>query len=118
MAFNEILAQRIRERLMTDLPIEEKRMMGGLTFMVDGKMCVGILQDDLMARIDPAKRDMALTRSGCREMDFTGRPMKSFIFIGPEGTEHNEDLDFWLNLALEYNPIAKAAPKKKSKKEA
>ena len=117
MAYNEFLAQRIRERLVIQPIVEEKRMMGGLAFMVDGKMCVGVVGDELMARIDPDKYEMALERKGCREMDFTGKPMKGFVFIDLDGTEHNEDLDFWLELALEFNKIAKASPKRKKKLE-
>lgn len=85
-------------------------MFGGVCFMVDGKMCVGITgKSDLMARIDPATYSDALTKKGCREMDFTGHPMKGFIFVGPEG---QDDLAYWLGLALEYNKIAKPSKKK------
>jgi TfoX/Sxy family transcriptional regulator of competence genes len=79
-AYNEILAQRIREALATQPKVEEKKMMGGLTFMVNGKMCAGILRDDLMARIDPEVYETVLTKKGCREMDFAGKPMKGFVF--------------------------------------
>jgi TfoX/Sxy family transcriptional regulator of competence genes len=115
MAYNEFLAQRVRERLSLSHAIEEKKMMGGLCFMVDGKMCLGIVNEDLMARIAPEEQERALGPRGCRQMDFTGKPMKAFVFIGPEGTDHNEDLDHWVDLALAYNPLAKASPKKKKK---
>lgn len=118
MAYNELIAQRIRERLADRDDVREMKMMGGLTFMVNGKMCVGVLQDDLMARINPDAREQAFERPGCREMDFTGKPMKAFVFVGEEGTTHNEDLDYWIGLALEYNKIAKASPKKKKKAKA
>lgn len=81
--------------------------------MVNGKMCVGILKDDLMARIDPAIHDEALQKKGCREMDFTGRPMKGFVFVGPEGTKGS--LDYWVNLALDFNNRAKPSKKRKKK---
>ena len=86
--------------------------MGGLTFMVNGKMCVGITSDDLMARFDPEEYEKALERKGCREMDFTGRPMKGFVFIGPEGTKGSNDLTYWINLALEFNKKSKPVKKK------
>jgi TfoX/Sxy family transcriptional regulator of competence genes len=113
MAYNEILAQRVREALATRPEVEEKRMMGGLTFMVNGKMCVGIVREDLMARIDPAAYEAALIRKGCREMDFTGKPMKGFVFISADGTKRKADWDYWIGLALEFNKKAKASKRKK-----
>src|SRR5688572_13486552 len=113
MAFNEKLADRVREQFSRLKKVEEKKMMGGLTFMVNGKMCVGVLQDDLMARIDPDIYEVALEKTGCREMNFTGKPMKGFVFIGPEGTHKKNDLQRWLDLALEFNKKAKPSKKKR-----
>lgn len=113
MAYNEKLASRVREVLRDQRKVEEKRMMGGLTFMVNNKMCVGILNDDLMARIGPDVHEAALERNGCREMDFTGKPMKGFVFIGPEGTKGKKELGYWLSLALNFNKKAKASKKRK-----
>lgn len=84
-------------------------MMGGLCFMVDGKMCVGIDKDRLMARIDPAGYEAALGRRGCLPMDFTGRPMRSFVFVNPDGIGSKRDLKFWLELALEFDPRASSS---------
>jgi TfoX/Sxy family transcriptional regulator of competence genes len=112
MAYDEKLAGRVRELLSTKRNVAEKKMMGGLTFMVNNKMCVGILKDELMARIDPEVYESALERKGSREMDFTGRPMKGFVFIDPEGTKSKKDLEYWLNLALDFNKQAKASKKK------
>jgi len=113
MAYSEKLANRVRTILVDHPKVEEKKMMGGLTFMVNNKMCVGILQDDLMARIDPSTYETALEKGGCREMDFTGRLMKGFVFISPDGIKTKEDLNYWIGLALEYNKIAKASRKRK-----
>ena len=77
--------------------------------MVNGKMCVGILQNDLMARIDPEEYETALQKTGCREMNFTGRAMKGFVFISPLGTNTTQDLNYWLDLALSFNLRAKAS---------
>lgn len=115
MGYSEKLAERVRKTLKSfpELKIEEKKMMGGLTFMVNCKMCVGILGDNLMARIDPDIYESALGRKGCREMDFTGRPMKGFVFISPEGTASKSALNYWVELALDFNKRAKASPKRK-----
>lgn len=115
MAYNEFLADRVRRSLKElKTSFEEKKMMGGLTFMVDNKMCVGVHQDDLMARIDPADVEKALKQKGCRMMDFTGRPMKGFVFIDAAGTDKERDLENWLKLALQFNPKAKASKKRKA----
>lgn len=114
MAYNEHLADRIR-RVFSDrhVSFEEKKMMGGLCFMVDDKMCVGVNKDELMARIDPEIYREALKKKGSREMDFTGRPMKGFVFVVPTGTDIDNDLEYWVKLALEYNPKARSSKKKK-----
>ena len=115
MAYDELLEQRVR--LFFDakrIKHESKRMMGGLCFMVKGKMCVGVEKDRLMARIGPEAYDDALTRKGCRPMDFTGRPMRGFVFVEIEGLKSDKALAFWLELALAYNPTAKKSARKKS----
>ncbi|HCZ34540.1 MAG TPA: RNA methyltransferase [Cytophagales bacterium] len=89
-------------------------MMGGLTFMVNGKMCVGIIKDELMCRIDPELHTEAVERTGCRTMDFTGRPMRGYVMINEIGMKCKSDFEYWLNLALDFNKRAKAS-KKKSK---
>jgi TfoX/Sxy family transcriptional regulator of competence genes len=113
MAYNEFLADRIRQVLKEkNVVFEEKAMMGGLTFMVNDKMCLGIVKDNLMARIDPDFHDTALKRKGCREMDFTKRPMKGFVFVEQEGTDMDQDLTSWIQLAIDYNPRARSSKKK------
>ena len=92
MTYNEKLAERIREILVSQNKVEEKKMMGGLTFMVNGKMCVGILKNDLMVRIAPEVYETTLQKDGCREMNFTGRPMKGFVFVSPERTANKKDI--------------------------
>lgn len=115
MAYDEELAGRVRDYLAHHRKVVEKKMMGGLTFMVNGKMCAGILNQDLMARIDPARYEAALTKKGCREMDFTGKPMRGFIFVEPEGTVTGRQLGFWLELALAFNKKAKSSRRKTEK---
>lgn len=117
MAYDEHLADRVRqsfaERFVT---VEEKKMMGGLCFMVNAKMCAGIVGETLMARIDPEIYQQALSRPGARQMDFTGRPMKGFVFVEPEGIDEDEDLQAWLQLCLDYNPRARSSKRKAAKK--
>jgi len=112
MAYNEKLADRIRERL-AELPvIEEKEMMGGLTFMVNDKMCVGIIKDEMMCRIDPELHETVVEMTGCRTMDFTNRPMKGYVLIDNNGIRTPEEFEYWIKLALEFNPRAKSSKKK------
>lgn len=110
MAYNEYLAERV-ERVLNDLFVEfeAKKMFGGMAFMVDKKMCLGITNDELMCRIDPEIYEEALKKDGCKEMDFTGRPMKGFVFVEMDALEDN--LEYWVNLCLEYNPKAKSSKK-------
>lgn len=115
MSYDELLADRIRNTLKKQrVKSTEKKMMGGLCFMVDEKMCVGIVKNELMARIDPEIYDEALSKKGCKEMNFTGRPMKGFVFVEPEAIDLDTDLDYWIDLCLDFNPKAKSS-KKKSK---
>ena len=116
MAFDEQLAERVRQAFQQrKVKFEEKRMMGGLCFMVEGKMCVGIEKERLMARIDPDVYEKALTRKGCVPMDFTGRPMRGFVFVNPPGYTASRDLRSWLELALAFNPKAKSSKNRKAK---
>jgi TfoX/Sxy family transcriptional regulator of competence genes len=112
MAYDEKLAQRVRLALSNRDDVEEKKMMGGLAFMVDDKMCLGIMRDELMCRIDPEVREKALSRDGCRVMDFTGKPMKGFVLVNEVGFQSKKDFSYWVNLALEFNPKAKSSKKK------
>ena len=116
MAYDETLADRIREFLVELPQVEEKQMMGGLAFMVNNKMCVGVIKYEMMARIDPDIYEEALEKHGCRPMDFTGKTMKGWVFISPEGIERTTELEYWVNLAIDFNNKAKASVKKKAKK--
>lgn len=117
MAYNEKLADRVREIIaFTGKKVEEKRMFGGLCFMVDDKMCVGVESERMMVRIDPAIYDEAVEKDGCVPMDFTGKAMKGFVFVDEAVLKTKKQLDYWMNLALAYNNIAKASRKKTKKK--
>jgi TfoX/Sxy family transcriptional regulator of competence genes len=114
MAYDEKLAARVRERIAeTQQHVEEKKMFGGLCFMVNDKMCVGVEKERLMLRIDPEKCEEAMEKEGCRPMDFTGKPMKGYVFVDTDVVRTKKQLDYWIGLALDYNKIAKVSKKKK-----
>ncbi len=102
MSYDEGLAERIREALAEQTNVSEKRMFGGLAFMVGGKMCVGIVKDELMVRVGPETYDQRVRERHARKMDFTGRPMKGFIYVAPEGFESDTDLRRWVGYGLAY----------------
>ncbi len=108
------LERRVAERLGSlGIEFEPKRMFGGVCFLVDGKMCLGIVDDSLMVRFDPERSEELLSRPGARMMDFTKRPMKGYAFVGPEGHRDNAWLSKWIDLALEFNPRARSSKKEK-----
>lgn len=114
MAYNEFLADRISQFFVEKgTPFEAKKMMGGLCYMVDDKMCVGVHKEEIMARINPDIYEEALKKEGCREMNFTGRSMKGFVFLSGEAIDLDKDLSYWLQLALDFNPLAKSSKKRK-----
>ena len=117
MAYNEKLADMVRELIsQTDKNVEEKGMFGGLCFMVDDKMCVGVNKGRIMVRFDPEMNDEVLEKEGARPMEFTGRTMRGFVFVDEKVLTTKKKLEYWVKLALEYNKIAKASKKRSSKK--
>ena len=112
MAFNDALNDKVRELLADSDDVTEMKMFGGLCFMVDKKMCIGIVKDELMCRLNPETYESVLDRPGCREMDFTGKRMKGFVYVDESGFNSQKDLAFWVDLCLEFNPLAKASKKK------
>jgi TfoX/Sxy family transcriptional regulator of competence genes len=117
MAYNEKLADRTREIIaQTHKNIEEKKMFGGLCFMVNDKMCIGVEKDRLMVRLDPVKYDEVIEKEGCIPMDFTGKVMKGFVFVNEEVLNTKKKLEYWVKLALEYNKIARASKKSSNRR--
>lgn len=122
MAYDLYTAERIT-RMLEDKKVDffEKKMFGGLCYMVDNKMCMGLLHDKkresdfLMARVGEAASEECLTRDGSQPMDFTGRPMKGYVFVRPEGYDMEEDMEFWVAKCLAFNPEAVASKKKPKK---
>ena len=113
MPYDQALADRVTDALTARrVSFHVKNMFGGLCFMVNDKMCLGILDTRLMVRLDPAEETAALKRKGCKPMDFTGRPMKGYVFVDTAGHETEAQLKHWLDLALAFNPKAKASKKR------
>ncbi len=114
MAYNEHLAERIKQNLESrKIKYIEKKMFGGVCLMVDDKMLMGVMKEQLMARVDPeVDAPKALKREGAVPMDFTGKTMKGFILVDQEAIDMEEDFDYWVSLCLKYNPKAKASKKK------
>ena len=112
MSYSEVLANRVRQSFENLSNVTEKQMMGGLTFMYNDKMCVGIIKDELMCRIDPTLHEECVEKIGCRTMDFTKRPMRGYVMIDENGIKSQKDFDFWINLAVDFNKTAKPSKKK------
>ncbi|MHA7055666.1 TfoX/Sxy family protein [Aquimarina sp. M1] len=120
MAYSEFISDRIHQILKEKKAFfYAKKMMGGLCFMVEDKMCCSIHYDKkretdlLMARIGEEAYTEAIKRKGCHPMDFTGRPMRGYVFVTPEGFDLDEDLEYWIQLCIDFNPIAKSSKKRK-----
>ena len=110
MAFDEGLAQRIREQLQDRTDVEEKKMFGGLCFMVANHMCCGIVKDTLMARVGPDHYQACLAMRHASEMDFTGKAMKGMIYVAPEGIDTDSSLAGWVKFCTDF--VATLPPKK------
>jgi len=112
-SYDEKLSARVRTSIEGKGRIEERMAFGGLTFMLDGKMCVGVEKTRLMVRIDPAKHDALIARPGAGPMDFTGRPMRGFLWVDARGLPNSGTLDFWVNESVAFVRTVPARTKKK-----
>ncbi|GAB3337077.1 hypothetical protein GCM10027299_47780 [Larkinella ripae] len=112
MPYNEQLADRVRERL-AELPnLEEKAMMGGRLFLYNDKMLLGVIEDELLCRIDPEIYEQLLEKNGCRVMYSGKRPMKGYVLVDESGRRTQKEFEEWINLTLAFNPKAKSSRKK------
>jgi TfoX/Sxy family transcriptional regulator of competence genes len=114
MAYSEQLANRVRTLLSDHDDVDERRMFGGLTFMVGGHMCCGVHGDELIVRLHPDEEDAALARPHARRMDFTARPMRGFVTVAPPGLK-GRALRRWVDRALAH---AETQPRKQPKRKA
>lgn len=103
MAYDLGLAERLRDSLTDRADFSEKSMFGGIAFMVRGSMCVGVVKDEICARVGKETAATAIDLPGARIMDFTGRPMKGWLFLAPEGLEDDADLNGWVDRCLAFN---------------
>jgi TfoX/Sxy family transcriptional regulator of competence genes len=111
MAYEEDLASRVRVALAQLHQVEEKRMFGGLTFMVGGHMCCGVLGAELMVRVGADAYAEAVDRPHARPMDFTGKPLRGMVFVDAKGTKAEADLEAWVDRGAAF--VSSLPPKKK-----
>ncbi len=102
MAYDETVAERLRQAFKSYSGVTERRMFGGLTFLLNGHMCCGVVQDELMVRVGPDAYQEALEQPGAREMDFTGRPLKGLVYVASEGFESEQSLRDWVDRGTRY----------------
>ncbi len=102
MAYDEPLAERVQDALSGRAGVSKRKMFGGIAFMIGGNMACGVINDDLMVRLDATEAERALAEEHVRPMDFTGRPMKGFVFVSPAGTDSDESLAGWVELAADH----------------
>jgi hypothetical protein len=102
MPYDAALADRIRQQISARSDVRELKMFGGLGFTIAGNMAVGVINDDLIVRLDPGDAEKALAEAGVREFDFTGRPMKGWLFVGAERTADDEGLAEWVDAGADY----------------
>jgi len=117
MAVDEKLADRVREIIaITHKKVKEKRMFGGLCFMVNGKMCVCTREGRIMVRVDTDEFEKLLEKDGCEPMNFTGRTMSGFVYVNERVLRSKKQLDYWVQLGLVFNKKARASKKLVKKK--
>jgi hypothetical protein len=111
MSYDLNLADRVRSILGRTCKFAEKKMFGGVAYMVNGKMCCGVVKSDLVLRLGPQGAEAALIQRHTRPMDFTGKPMKSMIYVEPAGTDADSDLEKWVFLAVGFVRQSAVQPK-------
>jgi len=112
----DLLFERLRNILIgREVVWVEKKMMGGITFMVDDKMCFGTFKGGLLCRVDPMEKEILLAETDAEIIRQRGREMKGYVHVNPAGYETDQQLEFWVNKCLEYNPKAKSSKKRKKK---
>jgi len=116
MAINEKLTNKVRETLADVSNVEEKKMFSGIAFMVNDKLCIAVRNDNIMIRIDPALHDEMVEKQGCSSMVMRGKELNGYVVVGESVLKTKKQLQYWIQLALDYNPFAEKSKKKKSQK--
>jgi TfoX/Sxy family transcriptional regulator of competence genes len=116
MAYDQALEGRIRRAVADREDVTDKKMFGGVAFLLDGKMFCGIVRDDLMVRVGPERHGRALAEPHVRPMDFTGRPMQGYVYVGPAGSKTDKMVQRWVERGLEF--VATAEKGKPGRKKA
>jgi TfoX/Sxy family transcriptional regulator of competence genes len=116
MAYDEALANRTRDAIGPRKGVSEKKMFGGVAFLLDGKMFCGIANEDLMVRVGPEHHAASLARPHVRPMDFTGRPMNGYVYVGPKGTKTTEAVRTWVELGVAFVATVPAKSGNKNKR--
>lgn len=112
MAVNETLLHRVCEALIDVTNVEEKKMFGGICFMVDDKMCICVRREDLLVRLNPDNYEPELEKNGVEQMVHGKRVMPGYVYVGGEAIKSQANFMHWINIALEYNPIAQSSKAK------
>lgn len=99
---NNQVSERVRKILKRHSGVAEIKMFGGLCFTLHGNMCCGTLKEDLVVRVGPGRYEDALAQPHARPMDFTGKPIKGFVFVGPGGTKTDALLKRWIKLSTDF----------------
>lgn len=115
MAYDETLAEKVRTLLKSKKGFTEKKMFGGICFLLDGNMCGGVLKNELIVRVDPQQYENLKTRPNTREFDFTGRPMKGWIVVTAPGHQAPSDLKAWVDRGVQYAGSLPAKKKRPAK---
>lgn len=102
MAYDEDLADRLRSALSEHPDLAERKMFGGIAFMSAGHMCCGVTGEDAMLRVGPDAYEAALAEPHAREMDFTGKPLRGYVYVAPEGLASDRDLEAWVGKAVRF----------------
>ena len=112
MAYNEQIADRVRNSLLHIVDVKEKKMFRGLTFMINDKMCISIADNEIMCRINPDIQDKLLETKNCTTMKMKGREYKGYILVNESELKSKKELDYWIGLALDFNNQAKSSKRK------
>jgi TfoX/Sxy family transcriptional regulator of competence genes len=102
MTFNEITAEKIRKAMADTPDVSERNMFGGVSFMLQGNMCCGVIEDNLVVRVGPGAYDAVLREPHTRPMDFTGRPLRGFVYVDRAGYETPDALHGWIERGVSF----------------